>query len=194
MSEAETPAPPRRRLRPVYLLPLAFFIGIAVLFLVRLESGGDPGAIPSALIGKPAPAFDLPPLAGLSVPGLARADLDGKVTLVNVFASWCVPCRQEHPVLEALAISGKVRIVGINYKDSATNALRFLADLGNPYSAVGVDASGRTGIDWGVYGVPETYLVDASGIIRHKVIGPLTPEIVDTELMPLIAKLEAPAS
>jgi cytochrome c biogenesis protein CcmG/thiol:disulfide interchange protein DsbE len=177
------------------LLPLGFFVSLALIFLFRLESGVDPEAIPSALVGKPAPAFDLPPLDGVNVPGLKRADLDGKVTVVNVFASWCVPCRQENPVLTALAADTRIRVVGINYKDKADNAHAFLVELGNPYAAIGVDERGRAAIDWGVYGVPETFLVGADGIIRHKMIGPLTTESVKTELMPEIEKaLASPAS
>jgi len=179
--------------RLVYLLPLGLFAALALVFLTRLESGVDPEAIPSALVGKPAPAFDLPPLDGLGLPGLKRADLDGKVTVVNIFASWCGPCRQEHPVLSALAKDGRIRVVGINYKDQPGNARRFLADLGNPYAAVGVDERGRTAIDWGVYGVPETFVVGPDGVIRYKFIGPLTPETVERALMPVVEKALTPA-
>ena len=188
-----TPEPkPQSRLRLVHLLPLGFFLSLALIFLFRLESGVDPEAIPSALVGKPAPAFDLPALDGLGVPALKRADLDGKMTVVNVFASWCVPCRQEHPVLMALAADTRIRVVGINYKDKADNARAFLGELGNPYAAIGVDERGRAAIDWGVYGVPETFLVGADGVIRHKMIGPLTADSVKTELMPEIEKALAP--
>jgi cytochrome c biogenesis protein CcmG/thiol:disulfide interchange protein DsbE len=186
MAAVETRPP--RRLRPALLVPLAVFAVLAAIFLVRLESGVDPSTIPSALVGKPAPAFDLPALAGVGVPGLKRADLDGRVTLVNVFASWCVPCREEHPVLEALARDNRFRIVGIDYKDRDDNARAFLGDLGNPYAAIGVDAKGRAGIDWGVYGVPETFLVGADGIIRYKFVGPLSDETVARLLMPEIEK------
>lgn len=186
--------PQRRRLRLVYLLPLGLFAALALIFLTRLESGVDPEAVPSALVGKPAPVFDLPPLEGVGLPGVKRADLDGKVTLVNIFASWCVPCRQEHPVLTALAKDPRVRVVGINYKDQPSNARTFLADLGNPYAAIGVDERGRTAIDWGVYGVPETFLVGPDGIIRQKVIGPLTTEMVEKSLKPAIEKALTPAS
>ena len=183
---------PQPRLRLVHLLPLGFFLSLALIFLFRLESGVDPEAIPSALVGKPAPAFDLPALDGLGVPALKRADLDGKVTVVNVFASWCVPCRQEHAVLTALAGDTRIRLVGINYKDKADNARAFLGELGNPYAAIGVDERGRTAIDWGVYGVPETFLVGADGVILHKMIGPLTPERVKNDLMPEIEKALKP--
>jgi len=183
----------RRRARLILLVPLAVFVALALVFLMRLESGVDPGAIPSALVGRSAPEFDLPPLAGVAVPGLKRADLDGKVTLVNIFASWCVPCRQEHPVLEELAKDGRIRLVGINYKDKADNARRFLGDLGNPYAAIGVDDRGRAAIDWGVYGVPETFVVGRDGVIRYKFIGPLGDETVRRLLMPEIEKALNPS-
>jgi cytochrome c biogenesis protein CcmG, thiol:disulfide interchange protein DsbE len=167
----------RPRLRLLYLLPALVFAALALLFLIRLF-GGDPSRIPSALIGRPVPAFTLEPLpslvqAGQPVPGLSDADLKGRVTVVNVWASWCGPCRQEHPMLIALAKNPSVRVVGINYKDNPENARRFLGALGNPFAAVGVDPSGRTAIDWGVYGVPETFIVGPDGTIRHKHIGPL---------------------
>jgi cytochrome c biogenesis protein CcmG, thiol:disulfide interchange protein DsbE len=175
--------------RLIYLLPLGLFMALALVFLSRLQSGEDPEAIPSALIGKPAPEFSLPPLDKLGVPGLARGDLLGKITLVNVFASWCVPCRQEHPVLTELAKDTRIRVVGIDYKDQPGNALAFLNEMGNPYAAVGVDQRGRTFIDWGAYGVPETFLVGPDGIIVTKVIGALDAENVERLLRPAIAKL-----
>ncbi len=175
--------------RFVYLLPLGVFLVLALVFLSRLESGDAPDAIPSALIGKPAPQFTLPPLDKLGAPGLARVDLLGKVTVVNVFASWCVPCRQEHPVLTELAKDTRVRVVGINYKDQPGNALAFLNEMGSPYAAVGVDQRGRAAIDWGVYGVPETFLVGPDGTIVTKVIGPLDADNVERVLKPAIAKL-----
>lgn len=188
---SESGVPQRRRFRPVVLLPLLFFVGLAVVFLMRLESADAPDTIPSVLIGKPAPDFALPALEGAGVPGLARADLDGKVTLVNIFASWCVPCRQEHPVLEEVAKDSRIRLVAINYKDKPANAAAFLQEMGNPYAAIGVDQAGRTFIDWGAYGVPETFLVGPDGIIVTKFIGPLTMEAVKTALEPQIAKLVA---
>jgi cytochrome c biogenesis protein CcmG/thiol:disulfide interchange protein DsbE len=168
-----------RRLRFLYLLPLLVFTGLALLFLVRLFAG-DPSRVPSALIGRPVPAFTLEPVPGLTevgapVPGLSDVDLKGRVTVVNVWASWCVPCRQEHPALMELAKNPAVRVVGINYKDNPDNARRFLRDLGNPFAAIGADSSGRAAIDWGVYGVPETFVVGPDGTIRHKHIGPLQP-------------------
>src|SRR6185295_20107971 len=185
---------PRRRPRALLIVPLVFFGALAAIFLARLVQGGDPGTVPSVLIGHPAPAFALPPLDGMNVPGLARADLDGRVTLVNVFASWCVPCREEHPALTALAKDKRVRIVGIDYKDTPDNARRFLTELGNPYAAIGVDQRGRSTIDWGVYGVPETFLVGADGIIREKIVGPLTAEAVTERLLPAVEKALQPAT
>lgn len=172
-------APPRRS-RLLFLLPALIFAALALLFVVRLHAG-DPSRLPSALIGRPVPAFALAPLEGLRadgrpVPGLSHEDLKGRVTIVNVWASWCAPCRQEHPVLMDLARTGGARMVGINYKDNPENARRFLGALGNPFAAVGVDPNGRTAIDWGVYGVPETFVVGPDGTIRHKHVGPLTPE------------------
>ncbi len=174
------------------ILPVALFSAIAALFLIGLY-GRPPSTIPSALIGKPAPAFALPAIAelqasdGKPVPGLALADLKGKgVTVVNVFASWCGPCRDEHPQLMALSRAG-VRLVGINYKDDPENARRFLGSLGNPYSAVGADVAGRTAVDWGVYGVPESFVIDDKGLIRFKQIGPISPEQLASVVLPQIA-------
>lgn len=172
-----------RRSRLLYLLPVLAFGALALLFLLRLSSG-DPSQVPSALIGRPVPSFALDPLPGLvaqgqPVPGLSDADLKaGRVTIVNVWASWCGPCRQEHPLLMELARDPSVRVVGIAYKDNSENARRFLGALGNPFAAVGIDPNGRAAIDWGVYGVPETFLVGPDGTIRHKQIGPLSPEIL----------------
>jgi cytochrome c biogenesis protein CcmG, thiol:disulfide interchange protein DsbE len=169
-----------RRGRLLYLLPAAIFVGLAILFVARL-GGGDPSKVPSALIDKPAPVFNLAPLEGLvldgkPVPGLSNEDLKGRVTVVNVWASWCAPCRQEHPLLMELAMDPSIRVVGINQKDNPDNARRFLGALGNPFAAVGADANGRASIEWGVYGVPETFIVGPDGTIRHKHIGALTPE------------------
>jgi cytochrome c biogenesis protein CcmG/thiol:disulfide interchange protein DsbE len=176
------PTDEREKARPrlLYLLPAIVFTGLALLFLVRLH-GGDPSRVPSALIGRPVPSFSLPPLEGLQaegqpVPGLSSEDLKGRITIVNVWASWCAPCRQEHPLLVELAKDPTIRVVGINYKDNPENARRFLGALGNPFAAVGADANGRTAIDWGVYGVPETFVIGPDGKIRYKQIGPLTPE------------------
>ena len=188
---ASAPAPGRRRL--LIFLPLATFVVLAALFYVRLGAG-DSSRIPSALIGKQAPAFSLPPLEGVG-PQQAFSDADlrlGKVTLVNVFASWCVPCRDEHPYLVQLAKDGELaakglRIFGLAYKDEPGNSRKFLSEMGNPYGQVGVDRSGRVGIDWGVYGVPETFVVRGDGTIAYKFIGPLSAEGLQT-LRPEIAK------
>ena len=176
---AEATAPSRSRL--IFLLPALVFVGLVALFGVQLISGKNPAEVPSVLINKPVPAFSLAPLEGLlaegkPVPGFSNEDLKGRVTVVNVWASWCAPCRQEHPLLVALARDSSVRVVGINQRDNPDNARRFLGALGNPYAAVGVDPNGRASIDWGVYGVPETFIVGPDGTIRHKHIGPLTPE------------------
>jgi cytochrome c biogenesis protein CcmG, thiol:disulfide interchange protein DsbE len=157
-------------------VPLVVFALLAAVFFLGLESD-DPSIVPSALVGKPAPAFELPPLERMNLPGLASADLaGGKVTLVNVWASWCGPCRLEHPVLMQLAKRSDIAVAGINYKDETENARRFLTSLGVPYQAIGVDRTGRTSIDWGVYGVPETFVVDGRGIIRFKWVGPISDE------------------
>lgn len=196
MSETATKTPPRRRSRLTLFLPLAVFLALAMVFLARLIAGGDPSAIPSALVGEPVPEFTLPPLEGLSrdgapVPGFASADLEDGISVVNVFASWCGPCRQEHPLLEELARDPRVQMFGINYKDVPANAVSFLDGLGNPYQAVGVDTRGRTAIDWGVYGVPETFLVDGDGVIREKIVGPLSEQSLAEMLMPKIEALSA---
>lgn len=192
MTSAGNGTPPRRRFRLTYLLPLGFFLALALIFLTRLESGDDPSVVPSALVGRPAPAFDLPPLEGAGVPGLARADLDGEVTVVNIFASWCGPCRVEHPEIAKLSEDPRIRVVGIDYKDQPQNARDFLADVGNPYDAIGVDMRGRIAIDWGVYGVPETFVVDRDGIIRFKLIGPIVPATLPGLLTAIEAALAPP--
>jgi cytochrome c biogenesis protein CcmG/thiol:disulfide interchange protein DsbE len=157
-------------------LPLIVFAALAAMFLLRI--GGDPSRLPSALIGRPAPTVTLPPLDGLAeddkpVPGIDPALFKGRVTVVNVWASWCVPCRDEHPFLVKLAEDKRLTLAGINYKDAAENARRFLERFGNPFAAVGVDHAGRAAIEWGVYGVPETFIVGRDGTIRYKHIGPL---------------------
>ena len=179
------------------LIPLALFLALVGLFYVRLYAG-DPSKLPSALIGREAPEFSLPPLTGLAgpngaaVPGLSRDDLgNGHVTVVNVFASWCAPCREEHPLLEKLAAMNRVRLVGIAYKDEPGNTLGFLNEMGNPFSAVGVDEKGRAAIDWGVYGVPETFVIGKDGRIAYKHIGPLTEASFTDVLLPEIGKAEA---
>jgi cytochrome c biogenesis protein CcmG/thiol:disulfide interchange protein DsbE len=162
------------RLLRLTLAPAAVFAFLAVVFLIGLE-GDDPSIVPSALVGKPAPQFELPPLEGIDLPGLKSSDLqNGKVSLVNIWASWCGPCRVEHPVLMELSQRDDIVVNGINYKDEPENARRFLTSLGVPYKAIGVDKKGQASIDWGVYGVPETFVVDGRGIIRFKWVGPIS--------------------
>ena len=185
-TESETPAPPRRRL--IVLLPLLVFLGLAGLFLLQLLSGRDEAEVPSALIGLPAPQTNLPALEGSNLPGLDSKSFAGKVTLVNVFASWCAPCREEHPALLALSQDKRFTLAALNYKDQPENARRFLGDLGNPYQAIGVDPAGRAAIDWGVYGVPETFVIGKDGKIAYKHVGPLTPDSVRALLLPQIEK------
>jgi cytochrome c biogenesis protein CcmG/thiol:disulfide interchange protein DsbE len=180
----------RRRL--IVLIPLVAFLALAALFMFRLGSG-DPSRIPSALIGHVAPQTNLPPLAGLErdgkpVPGLDSATFTGEVAVLNVWASWCVPCRDEAPLLMTLATDARIRVVGINYKDQGDNARRFLGRYGNPFIANGVDANGRAAIEWGVYGVPETFVVGRDGRIAYKLIGPITPDNLDAALKPAIEK------
>jgi cytochrome c biogenesis protein CcmG/thiol:disulfide interchange protein DsbE len=178
MSEEPATAPSGRKW---LLLPAFAFAVLAAIFLLRIDqsrdSGGNISKLPSALIGKPAPATALPPLQGLNLPGLDPALFKGGVTLVNIFASWCGPCRDEHPELLELAKRNDIRLIGFNYKDKDENARRFLGSLGNPYMAVGVDPSGRAGVEWGVYGVPETFVIAPDGTIAYKHVGPITPAI-----------------
>ena len=186
----------RRRL--IVSIPLVAFLALAALFMLRLGAG-DPSRIPSALIGHPAPATNLPPLPGLErdgkpVPGLDSAELKGEVTVLNVWASWCVPCRDEAPLLLALAADRRIRVVGINYKDQPDNARRFLGRYGNPFVANGTDANGRAAIEWGVYGVPETFVVGRDGRIAYKLIGPITADNLDQALKPAIEKALASRS
>jgi cytochrome c biogenesis protein CcmG/thiol:disulfide interchange protein DsbE len=183
------PAAPRGRGRYlIAALPLLLFAGLAAIFMTQLQSGRDVSEIPSALLGTKAPALQLAGLDGSERPALTSAVITGKLTLVNVFASWCVPCRQEHPMLLELSKDPRVNVVGINYKDRNDNALRFLGELGNPYAAIGVDPNGKAAIDWGVYGIPESYLVGSDGTILYKKVGPFDPESFQTQLMPAIEK------
>jgi len=182
------------RLRRVLLmaLPLIMFAGLAVLFLFGLHDG-DPSRIPSALIGHPAPQTALPPLEGLvsngaPIPGLDPAAFKGKVSVVNVWASWCVPCHDEAPLLTALGQDKRLQVIGINYKDTPENARRFLGRYGNPFGMVGVDNNGRAAIEWGVYGVPETFVVGREGTIVFKLVGPITPDNIDRVLKAEIDK------
>jgi cytochrome c biogenesis protein CcmG, thiol:disulfide interchange protein DsbE len=182
----------RRKRNPFFVfLPLILFAVLAAIFALQLASGRDESIIPSALIGKPAPGVVLPAVTGLMkdgqpVPGLDPAKFKGQVTLVNIFGSWCVPCRQEHPLLMKLAQDKRFVLTGLNYKDKPENAAGFLNDLGNPYASVGADLNGRAAIEWGVYGVPETFLIGRDGIIAYKHVGPFSEETIRTQLMPAI--------
>ena len=178
--------------RMLVLIPLLAFLGLAALFVLRLGAG-DPSRIPSALIGHPAPRTELPPLPGLerdgnAVPGLDSGDFRGQVTVLNVWASWCVPCREEAALLITLATDSRLRVAGMNYKDQPDNARRFLGRFGNPFAANGVDGNGRAAIEWGVYGVPETFVIDRDGRITYKLIGPLTPDNLEAAVRPAIEK------
>ena len=173
--------------RLLFILPVLIFVVVGIGLAVGLTR--DPSVLPSALIDKEVPSFVLPPLEGHDKPGLQTTDLaTGEVALVNVFASWCVPCRVEHPLLMRLAEEG-VPIYGINYKDRPEDARAWLAELGDPFERIGMDRDGRVGIEWGVYGVPETFVVDAEGRIRHKHVGPLQARDVETTILPMLAEL-----
>jgi len=196
MSTATDETPTKSRRGILMLLPLVVFLALAALFFFRLGNG-DPSRIPSALIGQPAPKTELPPLAGVThdgkpVSGLTNDAFKGQVTLVNVWASWCVPCHDEVPFLDQLAKDKRIQLAGINYKDSAENARRFLNRYGNPFSIVGRDDNGRTSIDWGVYGVPETFLVGRDGRIAYKLVGPITADNLKRVLEPEIEKALKP--
>ena len=177
-------APDRRRF--ALAIPLVLFVSIAVLLAIGLTL--NPREVPSPLIGKPVPVFSLPPVLGRKL-GLSDKDLEGDISVVNVFASWCVPCREEHPLIQRLA--KEVPVHGLNYKDRPEDAARWLDELGDPYTRTGADLNGRVGIDWGVYGVPETFVVDKHGMIRHKVIGAVTRKTLDEKVLPLVRKLQA---
>jgi cytochrome c biogenesis protein CcmG, thiol:disulfide interchange protein DsbE len=172
--------------RVLFLLPLVSFLVLAGYFALALRPGYDPQTLPSAMIDKEAPAFDL---AGLNGEGIARDALKGGPVLINFFASWCVPCRIEHPLLMRLAEQEHVPLYGIDYKDRPEDATKLLAQFGDPYRRIGVDRDGRVGLDFGVYGVPETYVLDSTGHIRKRFVGPLTAEQVDQELLPLLRAL-----
>ncbi len=181
---------PRRKL--IVFLPLALFLALAALFFLRLGAG-DPSRVPSALIGRPAPDTTLPPVEGLMrdgqpLPGITPEIFAGKVTLLNVWASWCVPCHDEAPLLHQLAQDERIQIVGIDYKDQPENARRFLGRYGNPFAAAGADSNGRASIEWGVYGVPETFIVGRDGRIAFKLIGPITPDNLETQVKPELEK------
>jgi cytochrome c biogenesis protein CcmG/thiol:disulfide interchange protein DsbE len=192
---AATDAPPPRR-RLIVLAPLLAFAVMAILFAFSLTRG-DPSKLPSALIGKPAPTLALSAIDGLNdgpqaTPLLTQNELtQSNVTIVNFWASWCGPCVEEHPFLVELAKIPGVRVVGVNYKDLAANARRFLGRYGNPYAAIGADTTGRSAIEWGVYGMPETFILDRKGIIVHKLVGQITPQAMQERLLPTIERLRA---
>jgi cytochrome c biogenesis protein CcmG/thiol:disulfide interchange protein DsbE len=195
MTEAQQENRPKTRGLSRYalaLIPLVVFGGIAATAAKMLYDqdfhGKNIAEIPSVLIGNKAPSLNLPPLEGSTLPALTDEAVKGKLTLVNVFASWCAPCRQEHPILKQLAEDGRLNIVAINYKDSKENALRFLSELGNPYNAIGVDPNGKAAIDWGVYGIPESYLMAPDGTILYKRVGPFDDLSLKEGLFPAMEK------
>ena len=195
MSEANSDGAATRTRLILAALPLAIFLGLALIFWTQLNSGRDISEISSALIGTKAPWRDLEPLQGAGKPALTAESTKGKLTLVNFWASWCVPCRQEHPVILALSKDPRLTVVGVNYKDGSENALRFLGELGNPFSAIGLDPVGKMAIDWGVYGIPESYLVGPDGTILYKRVGPFDDKSLKDGLYPAIEKARgAPAA
>lgn len=173
-------------------IPLALFILLALIFYKQLKSDTDPNTLPSVLINKPAPDFPTEPLAGLNkdnkpVPAITKEMTQNRVVLVNIWASWCVPCRAEHPVITQIAQNyPDLLVVGINYKDKNPNALRFLGALGNPYHAVSIDPNGAASIDWGVYGIPETYILNKDGVIAYKHVGPISEKILTEKIAPVL--------
>ncbi|MTI18397.1 DsbE family thiol:disulfide interchange protein [Rhodobacteraceae bacterium RKSG542] len=194
-SQNEVEPKKARRIPPLALVPLVVFAALSLLFLYQLVSGHDPQKLPSALIDKPVPQFTLPEVPGLlasgeQVPGVTSKDLLGKVSIVNIFASWCGPCRAEHEYIMDLSKDDRVQMVGLNYKDKAPNAIRFLQELGNPYDRVGAD-TGRIGIEWGVYGVPETFIVGKDGNIKFKFVGPLSEQSYRDTFLPELERVLA---
>lgn len=181
------PIAKRTGARLTALAPLAVFLVVWIFLAIGLTL--NPREVPSPLINKPVPEFALPPVQGRTL-GLSSANLNGEVSLVNVFASWCVACRAEHPLLMELKQKGAVPIHGLNYKDKPDDAEKWLAELGDPYTRTGADINGRVGIDWGVYGVPETFVIDRQGRIAYKQIGPLSPAVLEKTILPLIRKLQ----
>lgn len=171
----------------LFALPLILLVALVSIFALSIDR--DSSLVRSVLIDKPVPQFSLPPVEGLDVPGFDAAAFTGQPTLVNVFASWCLPCRDEHPLLETLKAQTGVRMYGLNHSDAPENAVAFLSELGNPYDAVGADRDRRVSIDWGVYGVPETFLVDANGVIVYKHVGPLSLQAIEDELVPALEAL-----
>lgn len=199
MTEQIDGVPEGRSGRAWVFVPLAIFLAVAIMFQFALKSG-DPSKLPSALIGKPVPAVDFAPLEGLkgtqgAVPGFTAADLaKGEVTVVNFWASWCGPCVQEHPLLVDLAKEPGLKLVGVNYKDEPENGRRFLGRYGNPFAALGVDPKGRGAIEWGVYGMPETFVVDGQGRIAYKHVGPLTAQSIAEKVLPAVRAAQGAAT
>ena len=190
MSEQSSPSMVRTYI--IAAIPLMLFMSVALVFFKQLNSGTNPNDLPSVLINLPAPGFPGEPLSGLEsegvqVPAISSQLVEGKVLLVNIWASWCLPCRQEHPVLMKIAkqIPGLL-LVGINYKDKNANALRFLGSMGNPYRAVSIDPNGSASIDWGVYGIPETFIINKTGTIIYKHVGPIGEALLNDKLLPII--------
>ncbi|MBE0624129.1 MAG: DsbE family thiol:disulfide interchange protein [Burkholderiales bacterium] len=184
---ADSALTPSRGSRLTGYIPLLVFAVMAVFLGIGLTM--NPRDIPSPLIGKPVPEFSLPPVKGGTL-GLASADLRGEVSIVNVFASWCVACREEHPILMGIKEKGLVPLHGINYKDKPDDARAWLDEMGDPYTRIGADIAGKVAIDWGVYGVPETFVIDREGRIAYKQIGAVTPEILRDKIMPLVRELQ----
>lgn len=192
-SKAQGSSELRNRRFWIAAIPLIVFLALAGIFYKQLASGGSSSELPSVLVGRKAPDLSLPQLDGLmrnqaQVPGIAKSWSPERVTVLNVWASWCVPCRAEHPLISELGRMDDVRLIGLNYKDKRENALRFLGQLGNPFAEIGVDQRGQSAIDWGVYGVPETFIVDRDGVIRYKHIGPLTEDSFRQKFLPELEK------
>jgi cytochrome c biogenesis protein CcmG/thiol:disulfide interchange protein DsbE len=173
-------------------LPLVVLVALVAIFALNIDR--DPSLVRSVLIDKPAPAFAMAEVPGVGVPGFDTAALKGHVTIVNVFASWCIPCREEHPLLKTLKARTGVPLYGINQRDQPQNAAAFLGQLGNPYDRIGADPDNRVSIDWGVYGVPETFVVDPNGIIAYKHVGPISPQSLEAEVIPAVEKVKAAAT
>ena len=184
MTTARSTSSERRNL--LFLIPVTAFAGVAIVFAIGLNR--DSSVVPSALIDKPAPDFSLPPVRGRTL-GLTTAELKGQVSLVNVFASWCVECRAEHPLLMRLARERTVPLYGLNYKDKPVDAATWLDTMGDPYARTGADFDGRVAIEFGVYGVPETFVIDREGRIAFKQIGPITPKVLHETILPLVERL-----
>jgi len=178
--------------RLIVILPVLLFaalLGVMAALLTDSERNNDPSRLPSPLVGKPAPAISLPPIADNIPGGFSSEDLKGEVTIVNVFASWCVPCLAEHPLITKLAADG-VRVYGINHRDKAADAATWLRRHGNPYNAIGFDADARASLEWGVTGVPETFIIDPNGIIAYKHAGPITPDVLERKILPKLREVE----